>query len=179
MEERRRPLETLEVVSFVLTAAMMLSSSLFFPSYYWLFILFAIVDGAATRLRSDLFLTLDRISYALIILVLGATAFGLAVLPMILETVFLIALIDFLFLVRQMRARSRADFSAIIRNRSRSYLITLVPAAVFSAGLSYVGALLIGTSIGPAKAILELGLASVAVFLIILFVAVRPTRIPD
>ncbi len=173
-EERRGALETGEVLSFVITAGVMLSSSLLFPSFYWLFILFALVDGLSTRFRNNLVLSLDRICYALIVILLGAAALGLNVIAMISTTVAVIALLDFLFLLRQIRSGSRSDFFAIILQRFRSYLYTLVPAGVFAAGLTYIGAAAIGASVGPANAILELGLASIAVFLIILFVARPP-----
>jgi hypothetical protein len=166
-------LEIGEVVSFAATTVVMLSSSLFFPAYYWLFILLAVVDGLATRFRREHFLVLDRIFFALFVLVLGAMAFGLAVIPMITETIAVIALIDFLFLIRRMRTRSRTDFFAILGQRGRSYLFTLVPAAVFSVGLSYFGEITIISDVGPQNAILELGLASLVVFLVIFLVTVR------
>lgn len=172
--DSRRALETGEVLSFVLAAGVMLSSSIIFPSYLWLFILLALIDGLATRFRSGRLLILDRIAYALVVIILGAISLGFDAPGMILETIALITFLDFVSLLRQIRARSRSDFLTIISARLRSYLYTLVPAAVFSAGLTYIGALTIGITIGPANAILALGLASIAVFLIILFMASKP-----
>jgi hypothetical protein len=173
MAEARHYVRTEEVLSFVITAGVMLTSSLFFPTYYWVFIFLTVVDGISTAIRNELFVSLDRLSYAFIVLVLGGIALGLAVIPMILETVLVIALIDYLLLIRRIHAPSWSDFFKIILRRAESYLYTLVPAAVFSSGLIYLGALSIGSSFGQANAILELGLASIAVFSIILYLTIR------
>lgn len=144
----------------------MLVSITFFPSFYWLFILLAFVDGVGTSLGSVRLLTVDRLFFALLVILLGAMAFGLDVLAMILETALLIVILDLLFLVRRMWTPS--DFSSIVLQRFRSYLYTLFPAVIFGTGLVYLGSETIGATVGPANAILELGIASVAVFLIIL-----------
>jgi hypothetical protein len=173
MEDSRQVLEPGEIVSFLLTAGTMLLSALFFPAEYWLFIFLTIVDGFATAFRNNTVISVDRSAYALAVLVLGGIALRLSIIPMILETVSVIALIDLLFLVRRMRARSTQDFFKILLRRLESYVYTLVPAAVFSSALIYLGTLALGTSIGPVNAILELGLASIAVFVIILYAAIR------
>jgi hypothetical protein len=173
MEDSRQVLEPGEILSFLLTAGAMLLSIFFFPSEYWLFIFLTIVDGFATAFRNDAVISVDRSSYGLAVLVLGGIALRLSIIPMILETVSVIALIDLLFLVRRMRARSTEDFFKILLRRLESYIYTIIPAAVFSSGLIYIGTLAVGTSIGPVYAILELGLASIAVFVIILYVAIR------
>ncbi len=81
-----RSLETGELLSFLLVATTMLSSMLFFRSFYWVFILFAIIDGLSTRYRSEFVLSLDRIVFAFIILLLSAESLRLDVPEMILET---------------------------------------------------------------------------------------------
>lgn len=171
--ERQGSLETGEVLSFAITAGVMLASSLFFPSYYLLFIIFALIDGLTTRFRYETFLTIDRTVYTLAVILLSANALGLDVPLMIIEVVVLIMSMDIIFLLRRIRAQSSSDFSAIIINRFRSYLYSLFPAAVFSIGLTYIGTVAIGASVTPANAILELGLASIAVFAIILLLAAR------
>ena len=173
MKGARVYVRTEEILSFIVTAGVMLISSFFFPTYYGVFIFLAIVDGLSTGIHNELLISLDRLSYAFIVLVLGGIALGLSIIPVILETVSVIALIDILFLLRRIHAPSWSDFFKIILRRAESYLYTLVPAAVFSSGLIYLGATSIGASIGPANAILELGLASIAVFGIILYVAIR------
>jgi len=173
IEGSRHVLELGEILSFFLTAATMLLSALFFPSEYWLFIFLTIVDGFATAFRNDTAISVDRSAYALAVLVLGGIALKLSIIPMILETFSIIVLIDLLFLIRKMRARSTQDFFKILLRRLESYVYTLVPAAVFSSGLIYLGTLAVGTSIGPTNAILELGLASIVVFVIILYAAIR------
>ncbi|HXQ93128.1 MAG TPA: hypothetical protein VN739_08990 [Nitrososphaerales archaeon] len=170
-----RSLETGELLSFLLVAATMLSSSLFFPSFYWVFILFAIIDGLSTRYKSELALSLDRIFFAFIILLLSAESLGLDVLLMILETAALIALLDISFLLRQIRQHSQHDLSTILSSRFRSYLYTLLPAALLSSGLTYLGASSLSFAVNSQYAILELGLASAAVFVIILGVARKET----
>jgi len=169
-----RSIETGELLSFLLIAATMLSSSLFFPSFYWVFILFAIIDGLSTRYSSEFVLSLDRIAFAFIILLLSAESLRLDVLAMILETAALIALLDISFLLRQIRQHSQHDLSTILFSRLRSYLYTLVPAVILSSGLTYLGASSLPFAINSQYAILELGLASAAVFVIILSVARRP-----
>jgi len=170
-----RSLETGELLSFLLVAATMLSSSLFFPSFYWVFILFAIIDGLSTRYKSELALSLDRIFFAFIILLLSAESLGLDVLLMILETAALIALLDISFLLRQIRQHSQHDLSTILSSRFRSYLYTLLPAALLSSGLTYLGASSLSFAVNSQYAILELGLASAAVFVIILGVVRKET----
>ena len=91
---------TEEILSFVVTAGVMLISSFFFPTYYGVFIFLAIVDGLSTGIHNELLISLDRLSYAFIVLVLGGIALGLSIIPMILETVSVIAQIDILFLLR-------------------------------------------------------------------------------
>jgi len=170
-----RSLETGELLSFLLVAATMLSSSLFFPSFYWVFILFAIIDGLSTRYKSGLALSLDRIVFAFIILLLSAESLGLDVLLMILETAALIALLDISFLLRQIRQHSQRDLFTILWSRLRSYLYSLVPAVLLSSGLTYLGASSLSFAVNSQFAILELGLASAAVFVIILGVARKET----
>jgi len=153
----------------------MLSSSLFFPSFYWVFILFAIIDGLSTRYKSGLALSLDRIVFAFIILLLSAESLGLDVLLMILETAALIALLDISFLLRQIRQHSQRDLFTILWSRLRSYLYSLVPAVLLSSGLTYLGASSLSFAVNSQFAILELGLASAAVFVIILGVARKET----
>jgi hypothetical protein len=177
-EDEWRVLKRGEVISFGVTAVAMLSSIIFFPGYYWLFILLTVVDGFSTGLQSARILTADRIFFALLVLVLGAFAFGLDILAMILETVLVIVLLDLLFLIRRMWTPSRSDFYTIILQRLRSYFYTLFPAAFFAAGLIYLSAVTIGETVGPSNAILELGIASAVVFLIILM-ATDSARIPD
>ncbi len=172
--DSRRVLEPNEILSFVLTAGVMLFSSLLFPAAYWLFILLTFVDGLATAFRNDSVLSVDRSIYALGVLVLGAIDFRISVVPMILEAVSVIALMDFLFLVRKTRSRSTKDFFQIILRRLESYAVALLPAAIFSIVLIYLGGLAIGTTIGSTNAILEFGLASITVFAIILYVTIRP-----
>ena len=75
-----RSLDTGEMMSFLIVAGTMLSSSLFFPSLYWVFILFALIDGLGTRYRNDLALSFDRIAFVFIILLLSAGSLGLNVL---------------------------------------------------------------------------------------------------
>jgi len=162
------------VLSFVATAAVMLSSSIFFPGYYWLFIFLALIDGTATSLRSERVLTLDRIFFALVVLVLGSIAAGFDILAMILETATVIVILDFLFLVRQYWTRSHGDFFAVVLQRFRSYAYSLLPAIVFSAELIYLGSVALRSQVGQSNAILEVGIASIGVFLIILFVARQP-----
>jgi hypothetical protein len=169
-----RSLEIGELLSFLLVAATMLSSSLFFPSFYWVFILFAIIDGLSTRYRSELALSFDRIVFAFVILLLSAGSLGLDVLLMILETAALIALLDISFLLRRIRQHSRHDFLTILFSRLRSYFYTLVPAAILSSGLTYLGASSLFFAVNAQYAILELGLASATVFVIILSVVRKP-----
>jgi hypothetical protein len=152
----------------------MLSSSLLFPSFYWFFILLAVIDGAATRFRSELVLSLDRIFYAFVLIVFGSLFFGFDALSMITETVLVIALVDLLFLIRRIPGRSGSDFTGIISQRFRSYTFTLLPAGILSIGLTFLGGLVIGVSLVPRSPILELGLSSIAVFLLILFATRRP-----
>jgi hypothetical protein len=165
-----------EVLSFATTAVVMLSSSIFFPDYYWLFIFLALIDGTTTSLRSERVLTLDRIFFALVVLVLGSFATGFDILAMILETATVIVILDLLFLIRKYWTRSRADFLAIVFQRFRSYAYSLLPAVVFSAGLIYLGSVSIGARLGQSNAILEVGIASIGVFLIILFAARQPAN---
>lgn len=171
-ERRYGSLEIGEVISFAVTAAVMLASSLVFPSFYWLFILLALSDGLATRFENELLLSFDRIFYAVVVVFPGAVVLGLDVPGMILETVLLIAFVDIVFLLRQIRSES--DFIPIIASRLRSYVYTLVPAGLFAAGLTYIGVSVISASMVSANAILELGLTSAAVFLLILFLATHP-----
>jgi hypothetical protein len=166
-----------EVLSFGATAVSMLISIIFFPGDYWLFILLIFLDGLATSFKSERAVIADRILFALFLLILGSIALGFDILGMILETAVVIAVIDFLFLIRRMWTQSARDFFVIVSYRLRSYIYTLIPAVVFSAGLTYIGSALIGTNLGPANAILELGIASIAVFLIILFAARPPENL--
>jgi hypothetical protein len=172
-----RTLEKGELVSFLLAAAAMLLSSVFFPAYYWIFVFLAVIDGLGTATRIDFVVTIDRLVYSLLVLLLGGILFGLSVLPMILETVGMIALLDQLFLIRRIHWQSSSDFFQIIVRRLRSYLFTLVPAAVFSIGLIYISALGIGVRFAPANTILELGLGSITVFGILLYMAIRPRKV--
>jgi len=176
MSDSRRVVEQGEILSFVLTAGVMLFSSFFFPEAYWLFILLTFIDGVATAFSNDTVISIDRATYALTVLVLGGITLKLSILPMVLETVMVIALMDLLFLVRRTRARSRKDFFQILLLRLGSYVFTLLPATVFSVGLIYLGGFTIGATIGPGNAILGLGLASIAVFLIILYATIRPVE---
>jgi hypothetical protein len=176
IRDSRRVVEQGEILSFVLTAGVMLFSSFFFPTAYWFFILLTFIDGVATAFSNDTVISIDRAAYALTVLVLGGITLKLSILPIILETVVVVALVDLLFLVRRTRARTRKDFLQIILRRLGSYGFTLLPAAIFSAGLIYIGGFAFGETIGPGNAILGVGLASIAVFLIILYATIRPVE---
>ena len=93
---------------------------------------------------------------------------------MILETAALIALLDISFLLRQIRQHTQHDLSTILFSRLRSYLYTLVPAVILSSGLTYLGASSLSIAVNSQYAILDLGLASVVVFAIIVSVAREP-----
>jgi hypothetical protein len=176
MDDSKRVLEQGEILSFVLTAGVMLFSSFFYPAAYWLFILLTFIDGIATAFSNDMVISIDRATYVLTVLILGGITLQLSIFPIILETVAVVALMDLLFLIRRTRARSSKDFLQIILHRLESYVFTLLPAAIFSAGLIYLGGFVLGATIGPGNAILGLGLASIVVFLIILYATIRPVE---
>jgi hypothetical protein len=171
---RTRSLENGELLSFLLTVATMLFSSLFFRPFYWVFILFALFDGLATLYKYGLVLSINRIAFAFIVLLLSAVSLGVDVLAIILETVALIMILDLSSLLRKVSYHSTRDFSTIISSRFHSYLYTLVPATVLSIGLTYLGAASFSAAINSQYAILGVGLASVAVFAIIFLAARKP-----
>ena len=170
------PVRRGEIYSFVLVAGIMLSGAIDLPAVFWLFVLFALVDGAATLYRIGIAISVNRIAFAFVFLLLSSVAFG--VVTMILETIVLIGILDLSFLLRQVKQHTPRDFLAILNSRLGSYLYTLVPAGIFSGGILYLASPAFSSGVPADFAITLLGISSVAAFLVILFVAsnVRPQK---
>ncbi len=82
------------------------------------------------------------------------------------ETILVIALLDFSLLLRKVRHSD--EHVRIVMMRLHSYLVSLVPALVFSFTMVYVYSAI---SSVPQEPILPLGLASAGIFVLILVVA--------
>src|SRR5579871_915922 len=156
-----------EIYSFLLIAAVMVAAAVVFLPLFWLFILFALIDGTATLLRVGLAVSLNRIAFGFVLLLLSSLTFS--VVSIVLETIFLIALLDTSFLLRQVMQHTTRDLIAVLSSRFNSYLYTLVPAGVFSLGILYLASPPFSSGVPPDFAITLLGVSSVAAFLVILF----------
>ena len=107
----------------------MLSAAIIFPAVFWLFVLFALIDGAATLYRIGIAISLNRIAFAFVFLLLSSVAFE--VVSIIVETIVLTGILDISFLLRQVKQHTLQDLLAILGSRLGSYLYTLVPAGIF------------------------------------------------
>ena len=170
------PVRRGEIYSFVLVACVMLSGAIIFLPVFWLFVLFALVDGAATLYRIGIAISVNRIAFTFGFLLVSSVAFG--VVSIILETIVLIGILDVSFLLRQVRQHTPQDLLAILGSRLGSYLYTLVPAGIFSAGILYLASPIFSSGVPADFAITLLGISSVAAFLVILYVArnLRPQK---
>jgi hypothetical protein len=158
-----------EVYSFFLVVAAMLLVAIYLQGIFWVFVLFALIDGLATFLRIGILVTVSRLSFAFTFLVLTSVSFG--VVSIILETLSLIAILDISFLLREIKHHTGSDLWRILVARLVSYVYTLVPAGIFSAGVLYLTSSAFSNGISSDIAITLLGVSSVTVFLIILFLA--------
>jgi hypothetical protein len=156
------------IYSFILVASAMIVAALVFLPVFWIFVLFALVDGLATQFRVGILVSLNRIVFVFVLLLVSSVNFG--VLSIILEVLVLIAVIDISFLLRELRQHTRQDLINILSNRLRSYIYTIVPVGIFSSGILYLAAAPLSSGVSANYAISLLGLSSAAAFLIILFV---------
>ncbi|MDA4129588.1 MAG: hypothetical protein OK457_02345, partial [Thaumarchaeota archaeon] len=115
-----------EVYSFFLVVAAMLIAAIYLPSIFWIFVLFALIDGLATFFRISILISVNRLSFAFATVVLTSANFG--VVPIILETLSLIAILDISFLLREIMHHTSSDLWRILGSRLVSYVYTLVPA---------------------------------------------------
>ncbi|MFI5422116.1 MAG: hypothetical protein ACHQ1H_14220, partial [Nitrososphaerales archaeon] len=111
--------------SFILVASAMIVAALVFLPVLWIFVLFALVDGMATQFRVGTLVSVNRIAFVFVLLLVSSINFG--VLSIILEILVLIAVIDISFLLRELRQHTRQDLIDILSNRLRSYIYTIVP----------------------------------------------------
>ncbi|MFI5421746.1 MAG: hypothetical protein ACHQ1H_12325 [Nitrososphaerales archaeon] len=154
--------------SFILVASAMIIAALVFLPVFWIFALFALVDGLATQFRVGTLVSVNRIAFVFVLLLVSSVNFG--VLSIILESLVLIAVIDISFLLRELRQHTQQDLIDILSNRLRSYIYTIVPAGIFSSGILNLAAAPVSSGVSPNYAISMLGLSSAAAFLIVLFV---------
>jgi len=147
----------------------MLISAIILQPFFWLFVMFALVDGLATLFQIGLVVSVSRIAFAFTFIVLNSANFG--VLAITTETLALIAVLDFSFLLREIKQHAGNDILNILGSRLGSYLYTLVPAGIFSTGVLYIASLPLSNGVNSEIAITLLGVTSTAILLIILFVA--------
>jgi len=163
-----------EVYSFFLVAGAIVIAAIYLQSVFWIFVLFALIDGLGTVLRIGLLVTVSRLIFAFTTLVLTSASFG--VVSIILETLFLIGLLDISFLLREVKHHTHRDLWRILGSRFVSYFYTLGPAGILSLGVLYLGSSVISNASSPDIAVTVLGVSSVTAFLIIIFL-VRSFRV--
>ncbi|MHB8567153.1 MAG: hypothetical protein ACYC7D_11545 [Nitrososphaerales archaeon] len=159
-------IESTELFSFLLVAGSMLASAIiFFPGYFVFFVVLALIDGASTYAKVRLFLSLDRALFGLALILMSAILASFSVLELIVETLLLIAVLDFSFMLRGLSPSGNSW--SIVRTRLKSYLFSIVPAGVFAIGTVYIYSVVLLSS--APEPVLELGLASAGTFLLILY----------
>ena len=165
--EASRRLERSELYSFLLVASSMaLYGAIFVPRFNWLFFGLAILDGYLTYYRADGLISFERVVFGFFAIFLTAYFASFGVLSLMIETVLVIALLDFSLLLRKVRHSD--EHVRIVVARLRSYLVSLVPALVFSFTMVYLYSAI---SSVPKEPILPLALASAGFFVLILVVA--------
>ncbi len=157
-----------ELYSFFLVASAIIAAAVFFLTVFWIFVLFALIDGLGTQFRIGFALSVNRVAFVFVVLLLSSASFG--VLSIIVEILVLLVTVDLSFLLRELRQYRRQDLYNILSYRLRSYIYTVVPAGVFSAGVLYVASAPFSNGVSPSFAISLLGISSVAAFLVVLFV---------
>lgn len=165
MEDSDNRIQIPELIAFLLAASTMLGSGLILFQHYLLyFIVLTAIDGLSTLARIRLFLALDRTIFALSLMLMTAILAKFTVVELVLEVLVLVTIVDVSMLLQ--RLTHTGDPIDIIRSRLRSYLFTILPAAVFSLGMIYIYSIII---LFPAafSQVLELGLAATGVFVLL------------
>ena len=163
-----RRIEQSELWSFVLVAStMVLYGAVLLPRDFLLFFIgMSLLDGYLTFYRMDTLISIERSLFAFIALLLTSTTTGYTVLPLMIECVVIIALLDTSALLRRIRYSDQQV--RIIKRRLRSYLVSLVPALFFSFAMVYIYSSVAYT---PQGSTIPLGISAAAVFIVILVVA--------
>ncbi|MFI5421381.1 MAG: hypothetical protein ACHQ1H_10485, partial [Nitrososphaerales archaeon] len=146
-----------EIYSFILAASVMIAAALVFLPVFWIFVLFALVDGLATRFRVGIIVSVNRVAFVFVLLLLSV---NLGVLSIIVEILVLIVVMDASFLLRELRQHTRQDLINILSNRLKSHIYTIVPAGIFSSGILYLASAPFSNGVGPNYAISLLGASS-------------------
>lgn len=128
--------EWLDVCSFLLFLSMNAFAVALLTNIYWFFLLLVLIDGAATLFCINLMLSLDRLAFAFLLVVLSATVLSFNIVYLVLEMLSLVALLDFSFLLR--RVSSTKFESTILKRRLTSYADTLVPSFFISYAVVYL-----------------------------------------
>jgi len=136
------------------------------PQYKWLFFGLAILDGYLTYFRADGLISFERVAFGFFAILLTVGVAGFGILSLMVEIILVIALLDFSLLLR--RVRHSDEHVRIVMIRLRSYLVSLVPALVFSFAMVYLYSVVFSA---PREPILPLGLASAGIFVLVLVVA--------
>jgi hypothetical protein len=133
-----------EAYSFLLFGALTLSAVALFPGTYLLFVLIVTVDGAATLLKSDSMVSVDRSAFFLALLALSVARGSQDLFFLFLEMVLAIAALDITFLLRRLSG-TLVDAS-VVRGRLVSYGYTLVPTLLLSYALTSLYSSISGSS---------------------------------
>ncbi len=161
-------IEIPELISFLMITVVMLgSAALLIPSYTIFFLALVVIDGLSTYARVRLFVAMDRAVFALALILISSVLLNFSAIELILETLILIAILDFSLLLR--RLHGAGDPLEIIKIRLQSYLFSVAPAGVFAVGMLYIYSIILFPSIPPSP-VLEMGLASAGIFLAISYI---------
>ena len=167
MSSPSKKIEVPELISFLVVALVMLGSSLvYFPSYLVFFVALAIVDGLSTYAKIRLFLVIDRCLFGFALILMSAVVLQLNAVELIAETLALITILDFSLLLRRLPTASEP--MRVIKLRAQSYVFSVIPAGVFSIGMLYIYSVIFLSA--PSSPVLELGVASGGIFVVITFV---------
>jgi len=148
------------------------AASFVLPDFIWFFVLLFVFDSVSTYFDVDFVLIFDRLAYGLVLIVLTATVKSYTGAQLILESLLIIVLLDFSFLLRKI---GESQYSRrIIELRLRSYAYTLLPAYFVSVLLlqAYFYA-----SVTVPEAILVFGLSSAGVLAVVYFLVRYSIRV--
>jgi hypothetical protein len=141
-----------DVYSFLLFCLVNLFASLLLPGFFVVFLVIVEVDGLATLANSDLFVSIDRSTFFLALVIFSIARGSYDLFFLFAEIILVVIALDFTFLLR--RVSGTLTDSSVFRRRLESYAYTAAPAFLMAYLLTVGYALVSGSSVPDPLALL-------------------------
>ncbi|MDG6925470.1 MAG: hypothetical protein JRN09_02840 [Nitrososphaerota archaeon] len=134
-----------DVYSFLLFCLLNLFAFSILPGFFVVFLVLVEVDGLATLANSDLFVSIDRSTFFLALVILSVAQGSYDLFLLFAEIIIVVIALDFSFLLR--RVGGTVVDSSVFRRRLDSYAYTAAPALLLAYLLTAAYSFLTGPSL--------------------------------